>query len=316
MLTNKLNLPEPILRAAERELYSNGEGVRYSVTELLKPPRMAALQRLYADAIVEDVADNIWSILGRIGHGILEASGAPITGAILEERLYADVLGVRISGAMDHTVLLPTGCLDDYKFTNVYAVSHGLKREWEQQLNIYAWLRGLHGQTVERLRVVAILRDWLISRARAAALSGASYPQLQVVTLDVPLWPFEETQAFVEERVREHLAADAWAADAYSNPSAALVEPLCTDEDRWTRPTRYALMKKGRKTAVKLYDTNEEAQMVANAAPGQYVELRGGEPVRCIDYCTVGRAGLCSQWNLDRERFSAPRGEIDTSAFD
>ena len=314
MLTNKLNLPEPILRAAERELYSKGDA-RYSVTELLKPPRMAALQRLYADAIVEDVADNIWSVLGRIGHGILEASGAPVTGAILEERLYADVLGVRISGAMDHTVLLPTGCLDDYKFTNVYAVSHGLKREWEQQLNIYTWLRGLHGQTIERLRVVAILRDWLISRARAAALSGASYPQHQVVTLDVPLWTREETQMFVEERVALHLAADDWAQHLNARPGH-ITEPRCTDEDRWTRPTRYALMKKGRKTAIKLYDTPEEAQMVANTAPGQYVELRGGEPVRCIDYCTVGRAGLCSQWNLDRERFATPRGEIDTSAFD
>lgn len=310
MLTNKLNLPEPILRAAEHEMYSKGDA-RYSVTELIKPARMAALQRLYGDAIVEDVADNIWSVLGRIGHGILEASGAPVTGAILEERLYADVLGVRISGAMDHTVLLPTGCLDDYKFTNVYAVSHGVKFEWEAQLNIYAWLRGLRGQVIERLRVVAMLRDWIISRARAAVLSGGHYPEHQVVTIDIPLWPFEKTQQYVEERVNAHLLADEWASGVHP-----VDEPLCSDEERWVRPTRYAFMKKNRKTAVKLYDSLEEAQMVANATPGGYTEVRGGEPVRCIDYCTVGRAGLCTQYESDKPRFASTANAIDTSAFD
>lgn len=346
MLTNKLNLPEPILRAAEREMYSKGDA-RYSVTELIKPARMAALQRLYGDSIVEDVADNIWSVLGRIGHGILEASGAPVTGAILEERLYADVLNVRISGAMDHTVLLPTGCLDDYKFTNVYAVSHGVKFEWEAQLNIYAWLRSLAGQTVERLRVVAILRDWTISRARSAGHiweavtvhgecckdgecespgyqivgsggpdADAKYPSHQVKVVEIPLWGNEKTQGYVEERVRAHLEADTWATNGDREEPLPAMEPHCTDEERWVRPTRYAFMKRSRKTAVKLYDSLEEAQMVANATPGGYTEVRGGEPVRCIDYCTVGRAGLCTQYESDKPRFASTANAIDTSAFD
>lgn len=336
MLTNKLGLPEPILRAAEAEMYSKGDA-RYSVTELLKPPRMAALQRLYRDVIVEDVADQIWSVLGKIGHGILEASGAPETGAILEERLYMDVAGVRVSGAMDHTVLLPTGQLDDYKFTNVYSVSRGCKAEWEEQLNLYRLLRTVNGQAVERLRIVAILRDWLLSRARAAGHlyestgfdeegntvykfvkeePGAWYPAQQVVTVDVKMWPIQQAQLFIEGRVAAHLAADEWATHLAAGTLSDITEPRCTDADRWKKPDVYACMKEGRKTAIKKYDTKGEAEYAATQQKGGYVEFRPGPYTRCIDYCSVGRAGLCSQWEADKKQGAATALEVDTSAFD
>src|SRR5882724_4792580 len=104
MLTNKLNLPEPFVRFANRKRYSKGEA-RYSVTEIIKPARMGALERLYGDTIVEDVADYGHALFGSAVHMVLEVSGAPETGALLEERLFMDVNGVRISGGMDHCLL-------------------------------------------------------------------------------------------------------------------------------------------------------------------------------------------------------------------
>jgi len=310
MLTNLLNLPEPILRAAERDAYSKGDA-DYSVTELIKPARMAALQRLYADTIVEDVADNIWSLLGRLGHSMLEAAGAPETGAILEERLYATVLGKRISGQMDHTILRPTGVLDDYKFVSVWAVLDGIKPEWEAQLNLYAWLRSLAGQTVTALRVIAMLRDWSIAKARTESEKGR-YPKRQVAAIDVPLWPLDKVVAFVEERVWAHSQADEWATHPESFGAR---EPLCSDEERWVRPVKWALMKGENKRATKLYDQRQDAEMSAQAAKGFRVERRGGEPIRCIDYCSVGRAGLCGQWNAEKVLLSTSE-LVDTSAFD
>lgn len=317
--TNTLDLPEPFLRAAERHAYSKGES-RYSVTELIKPARAGALERLYNDAIVEDVADTIWSLLGGIGHGILEQAGAPSTGALLEERLFATVGGIVISGAMDHTLLLPTGCLDDYKFTATYQVMRAPKFEWIAQLNIYAYLRALHGQAITRLRIVAILRDWIMSRARAALLKPPvegriPYPSHQVAVVPIPLWTLEETEAYIASRIQAHLEADEWA-KTYDVTKYQESDPTCTDEDRWVRERRWAFMKESRKTAVKLYDTEAEAQMAAMDVKGGYTEPRGGEPIRCMDWCKVGRAGLCSQWNLDKDKFVTRLDDVDASAFE
>ena len=88
-------------------------------------------------------------------------------------------------------------------------------------------------------------------------------------TLVVIVFP-EEQDAFIEERVRLH--------------QAALVElPECSEEDRWARPNKYAVMKPGGKRAVKLYDTAREAGAALRG--DQYVEERIGESVRCQSYC-------------------------------
>jgi hypothetical protein len=310
MLTNKLNLPEPFVRAANNERYSKGES-RYSVTELIKPARMAALERYYGDAIVEDVADHVWSLFGRITHGILEASGAPETGAILEERLYAEVMGVRISGQMDHTVLYPDGLLDDYKTSSVWSVMHGLKLEWEQQLNLYRWLQHVNGRAVTRLRVVVFLKDWSIAKARQDGPQG-KYPKQAVVAIDVPVWELEQAETFVHQRLQEHTAADEW---AQGKPVAG--EPRCTDAERWVRPRKYAVIKKGNVRAIPggLCDTMQEAEYKSHELPGSRIEARGGEPIRCIDYCSIGRAGLCTQWEEDKKNFDIEK--VDTAtAFD
>lgn len=300
-LTNDLALPEPIVRAIQARAYSKGDA-DYSVTELLAPPRAKALERANRDRLVEDVADNIYSLVGTIGHGILERSGAPETGAILEERLYMDIDGVRISGAMDHTLLLPTGVIDDYKFTSVWQVKNGCKPEWTQQLNVYALLRAANGQIVTGLRIVAILRDW--TAPQAARSTPDKYPPRQVVVFDVELWPLERTREFLCERIALHQAADGAVESG--------LEPYpCSDDERWVRDRAFAVMKPGRKSAVRVYDSLGEAQLHAESIPGGTVEPRGGEPTRCLYYCTVGKAGLCSQFNA--ERATAPwatgRGE-------
>lgn len=319
MLTNKLNLPEPFLRAAEAAAYSKGEA-QYSVTELIKPVRLGALSRLYRDVIVEDVADCMPSLMGRMFHLMLEKAGAPVTKAILEERLYANVNGVVISGAMDHTVLWTDGpdkgTLDDYKSCSVYSVTKGTKFEWEAQLNIYHWLRSLQGQSVDRLRIIAWMKDWFVSRAIASVKSGGNYPEHEIAVIEVPMWDFKDTEQYVAGRIAAHQAADVWA-HAMSQPGVASAEPepQCSDEDRWRDKIRWAVMKTGRKTAIKLYDTEAEANFIAAQQKGGYVEVRGGTYKRCLLYCPPGRAGLCGQWERDKAA-NPTAGEVDTSAFE
>lgn len=317
MLTNKLNLPEPFLRAAERASYSKGDA-RYSVTELIKPARAGALDRLYRDTLVEDVADQMPSLVGRMFHLMLEQAGAPGMGAILEERLYAEVDGVKISGAMDHTLLWEDGLLDDYKSCTTYAVMRGGKWEWEAQLNIYRWLRALHGQSVSRLRVIAWMKDFMLSRAIAAQANPESkYPQHEIMPIDIPVWDLTDTERYVRERVAAHVAADEWAKAIEGDP-AANAEPYCTDEERWRSKIEWAIVKEGNTRATKKVETEAEANFLITQMKGDYrVEPRGGIYKRCLMYCGPGRAGLCSQWEAEKRANPLQATvEVDTSAFD
>lgn len=315
MLTNKLNLPEPIWRASNAAMYSKGDS-RYSVTELLLPPRIGALRRYYADVIVEDCADHIASLEGKMWHLLFEKAGAPDTGAILEERLYWEFDGVKISGAMDHTILRD-GMLDDYKTCSVYAVRAHLREpkwEWVWQLNLYRLLRAKHGQAIDKLRIIARMRDWMLPQALAAIDSGGDYPPHETMPLDVPVLPLDEVEEFVRIRIKLHLDADAQV-EQYGPEAASL--PLCTDEERWRSPVEWAHMRPNRKSAVKVYrgpTAQQDAEYALAHEPDAYLEQRGGVYRRCKFYCPIGRAGLCTQWNADKD--TQPAEAVDTSAFE
>ena len=72
----------------------------------------------------------------------------------------------------------------------------------------------------------------------------------------------------------------------------------CSDEERWLRASKWAVMKQGRKRAVKLYDNEREAQEHLNTLGGGHeLEFRKGEPVRCLKYCPV--ATFCPQFQSE-----------------
>jgi hypothetical protein len=102
-----------------------------------------------------------------------------------------------------------------------------------------------------------------------------------VQIFDVPLWPSERATAFLTDRVRLHIHGS----------ETGVVE--CSDEERWARSTKYALMKEGRKSALKLYDNMSEA-MAAQNSKDTYVEERPGLQVRCESYCAV--SSFCPQF--------------------
>lgn len=286
-ITNKYGVPETIVRAVQDDEYDKGDSV-LSVTQLISPPRIVILQGLNKDNLEVDVVDRMPALLGTAVHKILEKGSKDLPHYHLEERLFAEVEGWKISGAVDVQIDNGDGtwAINDYKVTSVYSVQSD-KPEWEQQLNLYAYLAyKSHGRRVTSLKIVAILRDWM----RKQAELKPDYPQSQIAVVDIPVWTLEEQEAFIKGRVLLHQAAQ----KAVDNG-----EPLvyCTDEERWVRGETWALMKEGRKSAVKLYDSKEEADGAA-AGNGLYVEHRPGSPIRCAgNYCLV--AGYCRQWQVE-----------------
>lgn len=293
-ITNHYNIPETIVRAVLDDEYDRGDSVM-SVTQLISPPRIVLLQDVNKDNLELDVVDKVPALLGTAVHKIIEKGSAGIPGHIVEERMFAEVLGWKISGAVDLQIdnCDGTWTINDYKVTSVYSVLSD-KPEWEQQLNCYAYLSYItHGRKVSSLKIVAILRDW----QRKQAGLKPDYPQSQIAVVDIPVWPLEQQREFVEGRVALHQAA---------RKSVDSGEPLdyCTDQERWVRGESWALMKEGRKSAIKLYDNEFEAITAAeNAGSVYYVEHRRGAAVRCSgNFCLV--SAYCRQWQEELSRSS------------
>lgn len=265
-LTNRLNLPQALVDAVKNDGYSSN-GADFSVTTLLKPPRIVALEREHKEEIEEDASDRIWSLLGQVVHGILERANHD---GVSERRLSIIVNGVSISGGMD---LYDSGTLQDYKFVTSYKFKgKDVPEEYEQQLNIYAEILRQNNHPVDKLQIVGILRDW----SKLEARRDDQYPQSQVVIRDVNLWSSEKAIAFINERVKLHL-------DARNNL------PECSESERWARPNRFAVMKAGAQRAVKLYDNKNDAESHASTNPLLRVEDRPGESIRCAAYCGVAK---------------------------
>ncbi len=256
---------------------------KYSVTELLAPPQQLQLRRRHADKIVIDPMDRVWTLFGQLVHGVLErAAGA---NSLTEEILTALIGGEIVSGMPD--LLDPHAIVWDYKTTSVWKIVSGDFWEWECQLNFYVVLYHFHGFEVKAVRVAAVLRDW----SKMKAKQDSSYPQKPITTLCLPLWRLDDAMQTMADRVLEHV-------DAESVSDKDL--PPCTDSERWLRDRKWAVMKKGRKSAVKLYDSEIDADARAEAlGTPHYVEFRPGKYNRCEGYCEA--KPFCQQLIREKE---------------
>lgn len=184
------------------------------------------------------------------------------------------VLGWRVAARCDHLTLDGAGTLTDYKVTSAWSVKDGAKDDWIAQLNVTRLIAyRAKGYDPKRLQVTAILRDW---RKNEALSYGDDYPQQQIATVPVPLWSLDKTQAYLEERVRLHQTAQ------NGGPM-----PDCTAEERWERPTTYAVMRAQNKKATRVYETRKLADEHAATQSDLRVVVRPGSSPRCQQYCSA-----------------------------
>lgn len=288
--TNKTNLPAPVFNALTADNYSRGASNR-SVTQLMDSPRVRILKAEHDDDIVEDVSDRVWSVLGTAVHNIFEdATDHEDKMFIAEQRLFYDVDGWTISGAMDlQEEDSKTGAivLSDYKCTSVWSVIYD-KVEWHNQLNFYAWLaRKASHVAVSKLQIVAVLRDW---KKKEAMTKGKDYPQAPLVIVPIPLWSNDKQDEYVEGRIKIH-------SEAEFDRMTGEPLPLCTPSERWMKPTTYAVKKTANKRAIRVFDSEEEAKtyfLDKGLDSKHSIETRKGEPTRCFDYCSA--APFCDQF--------------------
>lgn len=203
---------------------------------------------------------------------------------MIENRLFAELDGWTISGQPD-LFSIREKHLDDYKVCSVWNHIFGTKSEWEEQQNVYKWLLWRNGKEVATSTIQAIFRDYQKSKARW----DPTYPPDQWMTYEINLWPINEIEQYLKNRIAQHQAAE-----LIEDPDTL---PLCTPEERWSSQETWAVTKSSRKRAIKLFSNQTEAKIWIdkNQKPEEklVIEHRPGEDRRCIgNYCEV--AEFCS----------------------
>jgi hypothetical protein len=266
--TNKWGLPAIFERAvgAPRKPVVG----RFSATDISAPPYQRVLKERHWESIEQDIRDMMFMLMGTAFHMLMEQY--TLKSCLKEYHTSAVHNGVTISGVVDCYDTINRTIID-YKTTSATSIMYneGPKPEWVKQLNIYRTLLEAEGYIVDKMKIVAIARDW----NQAKAGYDRNYPKTPILEVEVPKI---DTWAMVDE----------WL-ERYNNATP------CSDEEKWFKPGKYAVMKKGVKRAVKLYDKEEDAHKhVGHSRDNLTVEYREGSYGRCEGYCNVANVCPCA----------------------
>ena len=268
-VTNRLHLPEAFVKAVSVERH-NKAGC-YSATTLNKGTKEIILQERHWDEFTVDAADSVWATFGTAVHKIMEKYE---DGNFHEEKFDIAVSKSRVTGVVD-SYDMERGIINDWKTASVYKIMKDDFSDWYKQGMTYAWLLKQNGLDVRRCRFIALLKDHSMTKAE----TDNTYPQSPVFTYEFEITPeeLEQTGARITAKVKDIEAAELMSDDD--------IEP-CTAEERWADGDKWAVMKNGRKTAIRVFDTEIDAENCAGElGNSHYVEHRPAVSRKCGKYC-------------------------------
>ena len=269
-ITNNQNLPDALVQAISTNRH-NEKGC-YSATTLLHSATDILLTERHWDEIEVDASDSVWAIWGTAVHSIFEKQN---DNAFKEEQFKVKIGNSTVTGRVDNYDL-ENEILADFKTCAVWKIIYQDFEDWYKQGMIYAYLMKQNGLNVKRCQFIALIKDHSKSKAKI----DSTYPQspVYVYQFDVTEKGLEEIEKFIKEKIADIEANE-------NTPDAELKG--CNKDERWGTDPKFALMRNGRKTAIKLFDTKAEAEANKEVLKADYIEERKGEDKRCDNYCNV-----------------------------
>ena len=318
-VTNTEKMPDLLYQAlAENRPPVEGE---IHVTQLIGPPMLDYLRRKHWDDLKQDASERLYALMGQAMHAVLANDGRlqyakavlrqlhdqwgnyswdtvkDIIRDLIEKISEGSQRGIessmRVTINKKWTLVGTDDYFDedvcilrDWKMTSVWSVVFA-DHDWEEQLNVYAWMRRQLGYDVKNLEVWALLRDWQKYKAKYGG--DSEYPKIPFVCVPIKLWTEEKQEKYINMRLRK-----------FSGKPVS-----CSPKEKWQTPTTYKVMKGKNKTAaiatwfigdkrVPLLST-EEARSAAQKknlpVDGKKIWIKEfkGESKRCDMYCPVNK---------------------------
>lgn len=255
------------------ERYDSGDS-DFTATSLISPPMIVRLRK--ENDVEIDPITYLSSFTGTSIHNQIETALKDNPDYIIEKRFYTEVDGYKISGQID-LYEKSTKTLYDHKCTSIYKITGDDHLDYEAQLNINAYILQCNGIEVENLVISSFPQDW-----RNSEKKKEGYPQIRFKALPMQLWKLEQTVDFIRERIALHTQEKV---------------DICSARDRWKTEDKYAVLRNGRRTALKLHDTELDAYKHVAQLGGSphFVQKREGYNRRCMEYCVVNK--FCSFYN-------------------
>jgi len=270
--------------------YSN-LGAHYSVTELLRSPRTVQLQHRYREEIAalpfdhDKILKNKASFKGTAIHNHFEKCLYQFMnqnrqkGYIIERRIWDRICDRKISGKFDCFL---NGAMYDFKTCSIWKAIFPDHTEWEQQLNLYAYLMHTCGVEVTILFILAWYMDW----DKEKLWKDPAYPRDDIDLIHIEnLWTPKTQQEFLHDRIE---------AQKKNEPLSDEDLDPCTPEEMWSKPDVFAVMRPGQKRAVCAKDMFSQAKAegwIANSKQKDkdtfYIQHRPGGRTKCEEYCHV-----------------------------
>lgn len=269
-VTNKLNLPAAFVKAVSTDRHN--EPGCFSATTLNKGAKEIILTDRHFEEIEVDASEQIWAVWGTAVHALLESQP---DNNFHEEKFAVPVSKSTVTGTVD-SYDMENGIINDWKTASVWKVQFADFADWRAQGLTYAWLLKQNGLEVKKCRFVALLKD----HSKTKAKTDRDYPQSPVFVYEFAVTPDElaETGDRILNKVLE-------IESAYEKNDDE-IEP-CSDSERWADGEKWAVMKNGRKSAVKLFDNGKDADaMAGEMGNAYYVEHRPAISRKCLDYCS------------------------------
>ena len=267
-----MNWPEYLINACKGDNRKPNEK-RMNVTHLFDAPLIRTLSIKYWDKIERKPEDMIWALWGTAVDTIVKSHNSTGMIDLKLELPYDDFI---IVGKPD--IYYPIdGLLVDVKTTSVWNLKEA-KLAWTHQLNCYKYMMAklMPQLKVNKMQVHGIARDW----RPVEKLRYDDYPDCPFVILNIPV--LDDIEQAIDMAIKEHK----------HNP-----ERECLPDERWQKQDQYAVMKQGRKSALRVLNSDVEAkkwcienEYIENWTTGKLksginIVKRPGVCTRCQSYC-------------------------------
>ena len=288
-------MPEVIYKALCNDKYDPGDS-DYTPSSLNEPAYLRRLKKEFGDQVEEPASSRVWALIGSSVHYMIELAEEGSSNTECERRFYGTIdtgfgpfkIGSQVD-ILDHD----KNGIFDMKVTSSWSYGKGVKPEWESQLNVGRWcIFQETGQLVDNLNIVAIWRDWQMSKK-----DNPDYPSSQVSLIEVPVWDMGRTHKWIMEQVIDREIA-------MTQDSIADVLP-CTEEEMWAKPSKWAVVKEKGGRATKVFDLERSALEYVSEKPQYIVEKRHGARTRCEGYCPVAK--FCPSYQQHLKKFGGKR---------
>lgn len=270
--TNRHNLPSVF-----EKIYINNEYQSkpnsFGATTLLAPVQEIIFKKRYGDLLLEDLSDRIPALIGTAVHDYLERNDDE---EYVEMYLNHEILNdMFVSGKIDKYIK-DEFTLVDYKTAKVNKIVYEDFDDWKMQGLIYAWLLLKKNLIVEKIRFIAILKDWS-KFARANNYSNDKYyPDSPIFVYEFKVNSYDLN--YIDEYITNKMKQ---IRDWKDLPDEELLKkPI---EERWQPKITYAVIGEGKNRARKIFQDRNQA--FENLKEDEIIEERIESPSKLDMYC-------------------------------